>query len=287
MDELSIKALPEETIDAQYKIISILTGNESIGINSNVIRSRTTQKERALSRKFLSSIINDLGLNPIEHQYREKNDNLLIDLLLNPFKGSNLFTILPSTEGSKEFLVIGAHYDTARNCPGANDNASAIAVIYGVIKKLKSVKQRKKNIIIVFFDQEEENLVGSRAFAKFLTKKEYTIHSVHTLDQLGWDKDLDRGIEIELPSPEIEEAYRKQATLLNIPILVTKVNSTDHQSFRDLGFNAVGITEEYVQRDTTPFKDTENDTIDTIDIDFIDATTHLIFKVIEQLVITN
>lgn len=282
--ELAINELPEKTIDAQYKIISILSGNESIGNNEVYLKSRTTNKERKITREYLSHILIELGLSPIEHNYKEPNDNPLIDLLLSPFKGTNLYAVLPSTINLEEFLVIGAHYDTARACPGANDNASAIAVIYGVAKKLSHLANRKKSVIIVFFDQEEENLVGSRAFAKFINKENYTLHSVHTLDQLGWDKDLDRAIELELPTAQIEKIYRDQANKLNIPIFTTKVNSTDHQSFRELGFDAVGITEEYVHGDTTPYKDTKDDTIDTIDLDYIESTTTLIFNVVEELI---
>ncbi|WP_298312298.1 M28 family peptidase [uncultured Aquimarina sp.] len=286
-EDLIVDKLPLKTIEAQTKIISVLTGNETIDNTSYSINSRTTIEERQMARAYISQIIKQLNLTPIEHKYQEPNTNAFIDLLIGPFRGTNLFTKVSSKTSSNEYIVLGAHYDTARNCPGANDNASAIAILYGVLKKLSNLQSRNKNVIIVFFDQEEEDLVGSRAFAKYLIKNNLNVHSVHTFDQIGWDKDADKAIELELPTPEIETLYKTQADKLNTPIYITKVNSTDHQSFREVGFNAVGITEEFVNGDTTPFKDTENDTFETIDMEYIASTTQLIFEVMQQLVNEN
>ncbi len=282
--EVVFTKLPQDTSEAQYQIIATLSGNEEIPPQNTFIKSRTTREERALASLYLEDIIYQLDLKPIQHVYKEANDNPMIDLLLNPFKGSNIYTTLAASISTNEYVILGAHYDTARNCPGANDNASAIGVLYGVLKNLKAIEKRSKHVIVVFFDQEEENLVGSRAFAKFVKKNEYNIHSVHTLDQLGWDKDKDKAIELELPVSSIESLYKQKAALLNIPVHVTNVNSTDHQSFRDLGYTAVGITEEFANGDTTPFKDTANDTFDTIDKHYIFSTTKLISNVIEELI---
>ena len=138
--------------------------------------------------------------------------------------------------------------------------------------------------MLVFFDQEEEGLVGSRAFVKFLRKNEYEIHSVHTFDQMGWDNDQDRAIELELPTSELEALYKLKAKEFGIQVHVTKVNSTDHHSFREQGFNAVGITEEYVNDDTTPFKDTAMDTYDTVSLAYIESTTQLVYEVIKDII---
>ncbi|WP_412561247.1 M28 family metallopeptidase [Winogradskyella sp. MIT101101] len=283
---LCIENLPSKTIDAQRQLVSVHTGNKSLSTDYT-INSRTTPKERLMTRRYLSDVLNQLNLKALEHDYREPNSNVFIDLLVNPFKGTNLYTIIPSTIESDEYVLLGAHYDTARNCPGANDNATAMALLYGVAKKLSNVPVRQKNVMIVFFDQEEEDLVGSRAFAKYLKKKDYKIHSVHTFDQIGWDKDLDKAVEIELATKKLEEIYREKASELQIPIHTTKVNSTDHQSFRELGFNALGITEEFANGDTTPFKDTPKDTFDTVDFEYLESTTNLVFEVINHIITQN
>lgn len=282
-----IEDLPIEILDAQVELVSVLTGHQSLGKTNNTIKSRATQKERLLTRLYMSEVITQLNLEPKVHNYRAANSNPFIDFLLNPLKGTNLYTVVPSTSNSQEYVLLGAHYDTARNCPGANDNAAAMALLYGVTKKLINEPVRHKNVMVVYFDQEEEVLVGSRAFAKFLKKNNFNIHSVHTFDQIGWDKDLDKAIEIELPSKALEEIYQTQAEKLNIPIHKTKVNSTDHQSFRELGYEAIGVTEEYVNGDTTPFKDTPNDTFETVNFDFLASTTTLVFGVVQHIISKN
>ena len=284
-NNITIDPLPSKTIDAQRDILSVLTGNEAIAEIDYTVRSRTTSEERSMTRNYLISVFSQLGLKPMEHVYKEANKNPFVNLLVDPFEGANVYATINSTTNSDAFVVLGAHYDTARNCPGANDNASAIAVLYSVAKKLTQIPVRNRNVMIVFFDQEEEGLIGSRAFAKYLKKQDYNIHSVHTLDQIGWDEDLDKGIEIELPTPELEELYMKHAKAFGIPIYVSEVNSTDHQSFRDLGYNnAVGITEEYVQGDTTPYKDTVKDTFDTLNLEYIESCSNFIFEVINELI---
>lgn len=284
--DVNIDSLPQKSTDAQRELVSVLTGHKRLKTDY-VINSRTTPTERLLTRSYLFEVFNQLNLKTTEHHYREPNANAFIDFLVSPFKGTNLFTVIPSTTNSEEYVILGAHYDTARNCPGANDNASAVALLYGVAKQLLRVSVRQKNVMIVFFDQEEEDLVGSRAFAKFLKKNDYNIHSVHTIDQIGWDKDLDKAVEIELAGKDMENLYRSKAKKLQIPIHTTKVNSTDHQSFRALGYNALGLTEEFAHGDTTPFKDTPKDTYDTVDFEFLESSTNLVFEVVYHLITHN
>ena len=42
--------------------------------------------------------------------------------------GANVYTILPATEPSNDYIVTGAHYDSPEDSPGANDNATGCAL---------------------------------------------------------------------------------------------------------------------------------------------------------------
>ncbi|MEM9261933.1 MAG: M28 family peptidase, partial [Bacteroidota bacterium] len=129
-----------------------LTGQEALPSGS-VLLSRWTWQERGLSRKYLQKTFSELGLDLKEHTYRMPNVHLFQDFILGPFRGANLYGILPATTTSNEYLLLGAHYDTEKGAPGANDNASAIALIYGVVAALISEEKRTKNLLVVFFDQ--------------------------------------------------------------------------------------------------------------------------------------
>ena len=140
------------------------------------------------------------------------NLNPGIDLILEPYDGENVYAVLPATRESTECVVLGAHYDTGKkNVPGAIDNATGMTLIYTVVKQLMELPERNINVILVFFDQEEEEMIGSSAFARLLLDKEYNTHSVHTFDMVGWDSDGNREVEIEMPNSILEALYYKNA----------------------------------------------------------------------------
>ena len=88
---------------------------------------------------------------------------------------------------------------------------------------------------------------------------------------------------MELPAPELERLYNSVAQQLNIPVYRTKVSSSDHKSFIDQGFKALGISEEYVKRDSTPYYHTPKDTYDTVNFEYLSATSYFIFNVFKTL----
>ncbi len=274
--------LKSDVIREQQSFIGMMSG-EFPTASGDYISSRGTEVEREMAGDFLSGQIRSINLEPKMHSYRMPNLNPLIDLLFSPFKGSNVYTMLPATVQSDEYVILGAHYDSEIDCPGAIDNATGSALIFSVVKYLRSVENRSKNVLLVFFDQEEEELVGSRAFAKFLKEKEWNIHSVHTFDMVGWDGDGNKEMELELPTLYLEDVYRKKADELAIPLYVTSITSTDHHSFRQIGFPAIGVNEAYGKRDTSPYKDTPEDTFETVNFDYLAGSTLFVLEVMKEL----
>lgn len=279
-----IDNFPQDIKQAQIEIVSSLSGNQPIQPIGLEINARATVQERKLTKAYLIELLKKLSIKPIEQNYRQKNVFPFFDILIGPFKGTNIYGVLRANKNTNQYIILGAHYDTVRGCPGANDNASAIALLYGITKRLSEISTRQVNVIVVFFDQEEEGLIGSKAFAKHIKRNAYDILSVHTFDQIGWDKDEDRAIELELPTIELEEIYKKQGVKLDIPVHTTQVSSTDHHSFRVNGFNAVGITEEYANKDTSPFRDTPKDKFETVNFDYLESTTNLVYEVIRTII---
>src|SRR5437867_3131860 len=52
-------------------------------------------------------------------------------------KVRNLITEIPGSSRSGEIVVIGAHYDTVYDCPGADDNTSGVAALLELARLLK------------------------------------------------------------------------------------------------------------------------------------------------------
>ncbi len=79
-----------------------------------------------------------LGIEPtVQECRRPKIINIVVDFCRDPEPKRLLFT---------------AHYDAARGSPGANDNASGVAVLIGLCRELKHTGTP---IRVCFFDREE------------------------------------------------------------------------------------------------------------------------------------
>lgn len=79
-------------------------------------------------------------------------------------------------------ILIGAHFDSVPNTPGADDNASAVAVMLAVAKALGW----RKDVMYVAFNAEECNLAGSLEFVKEMSDELKVLEQVHVLEMVGY-----------------------------------------------------------------------------------------------------
>ena len=284
--------LSDKKAEYQRQIIGQLSG-ASVLSNNKIIGSRWSEEERELAAKYLKELLLQLNIKPHEQNYISANLNPAIDLLFGPYRGTNVYGILPAIQPSDEYIILGAHYDTGkRNAPGAIDNATGIALIYSVVKEVAEMKSRDKNIVVVFFDQEEEELIGSQAFLNLIKDKGWNVHSVHCFDMVGWDEDKDKAIEIFSPSESLRSIYKETALAHDIPIHEIVIDpigydrsSTDFDAFVPSGYNVIGAGELFYHRDSTPYKDSPDDTFETVDFNYLLSTSNLISDIIKKLVI--
>src|SRR5271166_4781929 len=83
-------------------------------------------------------------------------------------------------------ILIGAHFDSVPNTPGADDNASAVAVMLAAAKALGW----RRDVMYVAFNAEECNLAGSQEFVKEMSGELKLLQKVHVLEMVGY---RDRG----------------------------------------------------------------------------------------------
>jgi len=86
-------------------------------------------------------------------------------------KGANVVGFIEGydKELKKEIIMLGAHLDHLGYCyemiPGANDNASGVAVVLGTAQALSQVKEYlQRSVLFVLFGAEEQGVVGSKVF---------------------------------------------------------------------------------------------------------------------------
>jgi len=232
------------------------------------LSDRATPERRQAARTYLSDQLSSIGLATTLDDYGQ---------------GANVVAELASTtDGATEWIVIGAHFDSEGGSPGANDNATGVAAVLAVARALKDVPCRSRGVMFVMFDQEEVGLVGSNAFAKRVRAAATPIVAVHTVDQVGWDADNDRTFEIELPTPALFAEYQASATVVGAKVVETKTTGTDHQAFRTRGYEAAGVTEEYVAGDTSPHRHLPGDTSSTVQAEYLALAARLVTHVVAR-----
>ncbi len=74
--------------------------------------------------------------------------------------------LLPS--GRPHWIGISSHFDVVKHSPGANDNASAIAVCLDLIRRHQIKPLQRMGLGFFFFDEEEHKLKGSKAYTEQL-----------------------------------------------------------------------------------------------------------------------
>ena len=241
------------------EVVARLTGQAELtpGVTVN---ERASTASRAATADWLEAEFTTLGLDVQRHAYSAS--------------GTNIVGRLPATEPGGRTVVIGAHFDSVPGSPGANDNATGVAFVLSLARYLGSIECRSHDVLFVGFDEEEIGLVGSDAFAAALVDAGEDVLAVHTIDQMGWDNDGDRAIELERADEGLFEFYEAASASLDVPITLhpTGTGFTDHVSFRAYGFPAIGLTEEFVNGDTTPHYHLPGDTYDTVNFDLLVST---------------
>ena len=273
-----LDAFEAEIINAQKDMVAKLTGKESIN-GKKTITSRSSNAERRLTADYIFDELKGLGVKPLRQSYDVQ------DKSGKTFSGTNVYMKIPATNGSKEYIVLGAHYDTAEGSPGAVHNATGIALIYYVGSKLLKMPLRTKNVLIVFFDQQEQLMMGCRMFVDMLKKDNYDVHSMHRVDFIGWDNDEDRAIELLASNLSLESAYRVESYA---PVFKRNISSPESKVFSKLGYENITITSELKNGDNSPYIHQSTDEYNTVNFKYLASTTDIVYKVLRtQLLIES
>lgn len=76
----------------------------------------------------------------------------------------NIIVDLPGTTKRQEVLIIGAHFDSVPDSPGADDNGTGTAAAIELVRVLHQLP-RQRTIRIILFNHEEIGLHGSAKYA--------------------------------------------------------------------------------------------------------------------------
>lgn len=211
---------------------------------------------------------------------------------------TNLILNLPSqAESSKGTppILIGAHYDAVPGTPGADDNATGVAVLLELARMFADNPTRHP-LRLVAFDMEEYGLLGSAAYAAKLRQEQQPLRLMISLEMLGYC-DSTPGSQSYPPPLErfypnrgdyialignwrtirdligISRSIRKvgvPSQWLPVPnrgLIIRQTRQSDHAPFWDAGYPAMMVTDTAFMRN--PHYHKPSDTIATLDLNFL------------------
>jgi hypothetical protein len=207
-------------------------------------------------------------------------------------------------------IVVGAHYDTVPGSPGADDNASAVAVL------LELAALRVPVRFVAFANEEvlhsRGETMGSYAWAKRARESNEPVRAMFSLEMLGYYRDAPGSQRYPFPLglfyPDRADfiafvgdlgarglvrksiaAFRKQTPFpsqgVAAPGFVPGVTWSDHASFRRHGYDAIMITDTAFNRN--PHYHRASDTPDTLDYERMARLTLGLAAMLKDLVHEN
>lgn len=206
---------------------------------------------------------------------------------------ANIETFREGDSYPNDIILIGAHYDSVRGSPGANDNGTGIAALVEISRQFLSITPACTIRFVAFVNEEPPFFfcreMGSLVYAKAAKKNGDKIRFMVSLEMLGCFKN-DKGSQRYPPllkyfypdqanfiafvsnlksrrvMHQAAEAFRRHsdfplehiATLAIVP----GVSESDHLSFWRHGFKAFMVTDTAYYR--YPYYHTPYDTADKV-----------------------
>ena len=162
---------------------------------------RTSDKKIMISIENLKGHVQNIHFdrNPYDHdreleqaaQYIEREFlNIGWEVKEDRFQweGRSYKNIVAEKKGTispNRVVILGAHYDTVPGSPGADDNASAIAVLLEVARNIQTVPL-ECTVKLIAFSLEEYDYVGSTHYVESLKKGEEKILGMISLEMVGF-----------------------------------------------------------------------------------------------------
>ena len=226
---------------------------------------------------------------------------------------NNIVVTLEGGPQGEETIIIGAHYDTVFGTPGADDNASAVAVLLELCRALKDYRP-ERTLRLIFFVLEEPPAfmtpaMGSYVYAMQARNRGENVVGMISLEMVGYFNDTEGSQAFPVPGlhwlfPDrgnfigvVGNVSSRELTLAvaesmkagsGLPVehlvalpFIPGIGLSDHGSFWKMGFRAVMVTDTAFYRN--PNYHGEKDTIGTLRFDKMSQLVRGMVHVVEFL----
>ncbi|MBN1313894.1 MAG: M28 family peptidase [Anaerolineales bacterium] len=224
-----------------------------------------------------------------------KRARLFLNSTCYQSKGRNLVAQLKGQEQAKEIVVIGGHYDSPFNIPGAFDNASGVAIMME-LARIFSEEGSRRTLRFIAWDAEEAGYHGSIHYLKnvicldkqersspgFVSERDKTELDRHhlcvNLDCLG--SILGHNVCYVLGPSEIKTSLSLLSKELGVAHqIIEGFYGSDHEPFAWAGIPALAFGRE---GPAFGYIHTDDDNIDLIDAGQIQRVGELIVTFLER-----
>ena len=212
---------------------------------------------------YLDRVLSEIGYKIQKQEFRSHEVSSL-----------NLEVEISGDKYPDEIIVVGAHYDTVSNCPGANDNGSGVAALLELARLLKDSSPQRTVRLVAFANEEPpfffSNSMGSSFYAARCRERQEKVIGMLSLETIGYYSD-ERGSQ-HYPFPfsifypdtanfigfvgnirsrqlvrQVVKAFRNNIDFpsegLAAPSFITGVGWSDHLSFWRAGYPAIMVTD--------------------------------------------
>jgi hypothetical protein len=278
------------------------------GTSAGMITAPPTSEQAMLAARLRSHVV-AIASEPHNLQHRQglaRADAYLAKQLMSYgyqvrsedvlLPARNLEVVLEPKDADAATIVVGAHFDSFDDVPGANDNGSGVAALLELARLMKPLdrKLRQRVRFILFANEEppffKSGAMGSNVAAQRLLKNKERVDGMISLETMGYFSDRSGSqaypfpLSVRYPSTgnfiafvgdlssrsflrRSIASFRRHARIPSVggaaPAFVTGIDWSDHWSFSQTGVPAFMVT------DTAPFRyphyHTAKDTPDKID----------------------
>jgi Zn-dependent M28 family amino/carboxypeptidase len=186
----------------------------------------------------------------------------------------NIEVEISGDELANEIVIVGAHYDTVFDCPGANDNGSGVAALLELAKAFSGRKTCRSLRFVAFVNEEPPHFqygtMGSLVYAKRCREQNEKIVAMLSLETIGYYSEKPGSQHYPFPVGffypskgnfiafvgnissrrlvhKVVESFRRQVQFPSEggawPGFIKGVGWSDHWAFWQMGYPAVMVTD--------------------------------------------
>jgi hypothetical protein len=249
-------------------------------IGERNIPERATQLDQAAA--FIFDSMSTAGYQPMSQWYS-----------IGGRQCRNVESVVGGSDRAREVVVIGAHYDSVAGSPGADDNASGVAVMLALARRFAGAHPHRTLRFVAFANEEPPyfmtDQMGSLVYAKRCKERGDRIVGMLSIESVGFysnsaaSQRYPMGLGLLYRSTgdfvafvgnlrsrplvhQVLRTFRGAEALPSLgaalPNAVPGAGWSDHWSFGEQGFAGIEITDTAPYRN--PFYHTPGDTPDVL-----------------------